>query len=100
MDQPVCPTEINEGSEVTQTTDDPAPVFAFLEFFQQRFLARIAAIALGITLAEDEPPPLAVDFDHLDGDLFANEVGHVALAIIFIQTARYVHHMAGGYEAA
>src|SRR6266699_4403199 len=42
MDQSVCATQVNEGAEICEVTDDAAPDFARFEFVEQFFAAALA----------------------------------------------------------
>src|SRR5258706_16189860 len=96
MDQAVSSAEINECAKVTQSADHALTYFAFLQFVQQQFLACFTTTTLRVTLAEDQTAALAVDFDHLNGDLLTEQCGHKTLTVIFGDVTRQINDMAGG----
>jgi len=100
VNQAVGSTEIDERAEIAQAAHHAAPGFAFAQVFEQRILARVADLALGLALAEHQAPPPAVDLDHLDRDRLADHVDQVGLALVFTEPARQINHMAGRDEAA
>src|SRR5260221_3236743 len=100
VNQPIGAAQVHKCAKVSQAAHDALAYFAFLQFFKQGFLAEIAAASLRITLAQYQPTALAIHFDHLDGNTFPNQAAHVAFAVILVQAARQIHHMAGGDKAS
>ncbi len=100
MDQTVGATQIDECAKVAQPADHTLTGLALFQLVEQQFLARVAVATLGVTLAEHQTAALAVDLDHLHMHGLTDQTRHTQTALVFVQPARQVDHMAGGDKAA
>ena len=70
MDQSVCPSQVNEGAEIRQVTDDTFAHLAGFEFIEQFFAATLAPFLDSESLGEDQAIARPVDLDNFELQFF------------------------------
>src|SRR5690242_18011494 len=65
VNEAICPTQIDESTEVAQTRDRTLDHIAFLKFRKQAGLLLGTPLFLGFAFAEDQTTTILIDLDDL-----------------------------------